>query len=762
MTLATGARLGPYEILVPLGAGGMGEVYLARDTRLERTVAVKVLPARFAASPELRQRFEREARAVAALSHPHICALYDVGSQEGIDYLVMEYLEGETLAARLEKGPLPLEQALRYAIQVADALAQAHRQGVFHRDLKPGNIMLTKTGAKLLDFGLAKLGAEGPGPGVGERTLSQALTQAGTILGTVQYMAPEQLEGKAADARSDIFAFGAVLYEMFTGREAFSGGSHASMITAIMSSQPPPVSTLQPAASALDHLVEKCLAKDPAERWQTAHDLASELKCIAGVSITGSRVTTVPAEAPPPDQGRVLSRAWMAAAAVCLLVVVALAAVAVVHFRETPPYRQVLRFEIYPPEKEAFQELALSPDGQRLAFTTGLSAATARLWVRPLDSVAAQPLPGSEGASFPFWSPDSRSIAFVAGGRLKKINLLGGPPLTLCDAPASRPGAWNRDGVILFGRILGGIYRVNAAGGESRAITAVDRSRRESSHGFPQFLPDGRHFLYTATAQVPENNAVFVASLDSKDVKRLVNTNLNAAYARDASGQGYLLFTRATTLMAQAFDAGRLELAGEPFPAAENMSIAADLGGPFLALFSVSDTGVLAYARGGGSGLKKELAWFDREGKRLGAVGEPGDYSNPAFSPDEKRLAVARVDPQANSRDIWIFDLARGTSSRFTFDPADDFNPTWSPDGARIAFTSVRKGNRNLYLKSAAGAGGEEPLLESEAQKSVTDWSPDGRYLLFNSSETGALDDVWAIPLEGDRKPFLVVTGAFN
>jgi len=760
VTLASHTRLGPYEILEPIGAGGMGEVYRARDTRLDRTVAIKVLLAHVADQPELRQRFEREARAVSSLNHPHICTLYDVGQQDGIDYLVMEHLEGEALGKRLAAGPLPVEQAMRYAVQTAEALAEAHRHGVFHRDLKPGNIMLTKSGAKLLDFGLAKVGVGGRGSGVGGTTLGADLTKEGTILGTLQYMAPEQLEGKEADARSDIFAFGAVLYEMFAGRKAFQGESHASVIMAIMASQPPPVSTLQPVAPALDHLVEKCLAKDPGERWQTAQDLASELKWIAGVSMTASRVAVAPAEAPPPAQRRASPRLWMAVAAGLLLATVALAAVAIVHFRETPPRRQTIRFEIHPPEKERFQEMAVSPDGERLAFTTGDSTGTARLWVRPLDSLAAQPLPGSEGAYLPFWSPDSRSIAFFAGGKLKKIDLLGGPAQTLCDAQAGRSGAWNREGVILFRPAIGPIYRVSAAGGEARAVTAFDRSRQENTHSWPQFLPDGRHFLYTATGSVPENSAVYVASLDSKDAKRLINTNLNTAYARDASGQGYLLFARGNTLMAQAFDAGRLELAGEPFPAAENMSIGANNAGPFLAAFSVSQNGVLAYARGGGLGMK-ELTWFDREGKRLSRVGEPADYSNPAFSPDEKRFAVGRVDPQANARDIWIFDLARGASSRFTFDRADDFNPTWSPDGARLAFTSIRKGHRNLYLKSAAGTTAEEPLLESDQEKAATDWSRDGRFLFFNSGEPNRTDDVWAIPLEGDRKPFPVVTGSF-
>ena len=740
MALSAGTRLDPYEILAPIGAGSMGEVYKARDTRLERTVAVKVLPPQAADNAEARQRFEREARAVSSLNHPHICTLYDVGCQDGIDYLVMEHLEGESLSTRLATGPLPVDQALRYAVQIAEALADAHRHGVFHRDLKPGNVILTKAGAKLLDFGLAKMREGVPGPAGVTVGPTKDLTQAGSILGTVQYMAPEQLEGKDADARSDLFAFGAVLYEMLTGRKAFSGNSAASLITAIMSATPLPVSSIQPVTPALDRIVQKCLVKDPDQRWQTAQDLASELKWLAegGAPVAPATGAALPSSS---------SRLWIAATAIAVLVA---AVVSFLHFREPPPRQQTLRYQIPAPEKETIQDFALSPDGQRLAFTTG--AGPQRLWVRSLDSLSAQPLPGTEVPSRPFWSPDSRAIAFFAGGKLKRVDLLGGPPQTLCDAPGSLPvwgsGAWSSAGVILFTRAPGTIYQVSAASGEARAVTTLDTSRQEIRHTGLQFLPDGRHFLYTAVSSTPENSALYAASLDSKETRRLANTSLNTAYTQDASGQGYLLFLRAATLLAQRFNAARLDFEGEPFLVADAVAALRDIDNtPVRARFSASDGGILSYMRGGAAAAK-ELVWFNRSGQHLSTVGELADYSNPALSPDEKRLVIARS--QAVSRDVWIFELDRGLSTRFTFDSGDESNPIWSPDGRRIAFTSNRKGPRDIYVKDADGTGEDQVLFQSDEQKATQDWSGDGRYILFSGV---------ALPLEGERKPVALVKG---
>ncbi len=762
MSLSSGTRLGPYEILAPLGAGGMGEVYKAKDTRLDRTVAIKVLPPHTAENLEARQRFEREARAVSSLNHPHICTLYDVGRQDATDFLVMEYLEGESLATRLASGPLPVDQALRYAVQISEALAEAHRHGVFHRDLKPGNVILTKSGAKLLDFGLAKMREAVPGAAAGVTVgPTKDLTQAGSILGTVQYMAPEQLEGKDADARSDLFAFGAVLYEMLTGRKAFAGNSAASIIGAIMTSTPPAVSSVQPVTPALDRIVQRCFAKDPDQRWQTAQDLASELKWLA----EGAGAATASIVLPPPSARPAASRLpWAVAGVFCVLFLAAMT-VAVVHFRETPPKARAIRFTVTPPEKTEFQVtdmFSLSPDGEKLAFTTLGAEGKRLLYVRPLDSLSAQALPGTEGAFTPFWSPDSRYLAFFADGKLKKIDAQGGPPLTLCDAPNGRPGSWNRDGVILFRPSGGPLYRVSAAGGEAKPVTTLDASRQETSHLWTQFLPDDRHFIYLAVSPQAASTGLYAGSLDSKETKFLVAANLNGAYTgppAGAPGPGYLLFLRGDTLMAQPFDAPKLALSGEPFPVAEQVQVGGGTAGTFnAARFSASANGTLAYRRGTGLGAS-EMVWLDRDGKRLGTVGEPADYSNPALSPDEKKLAVSRVDPQAKTRDIWIFDLERSTSSRLTFDPAEDLNPIWSPDGSRIAFTSERKGQRDIYQKLSNGTGEEELLLHSGERKSVEDWSADGRFVLYNFGAVGRTV-VQALPLAGDRKSVTVLQAA--
>jgi serine/threonine protein kinase len=741
MTLSSSTRLGPYEILAPLGAGGMGEVYRARDTRLDRTVAIKVLPSHLSGNDEFRQRFEREARAVSSLNHPHICTLYDVGHQDGIDYLVMEFIEGESLADRLKKGALATEQTLRHAIEIADALDKAHRAGIVHRDLKPGNIMLTKTGAKLLDFGLAKL--LGSDSAIASSLTSlpterHAITGEGAILGTFQYMAPEQLEGKEADPRTDIFAFGAVVYEMATGKKAFTGKSQASLISSIMTSEPPAITSLQPMTPpALDRVVKKCLAKDPDDRWQSARDLMSELKWIAEGGSQGER--TAPFVARRKSRERL---AWIAAA-VLLLGLLASLPFTIAHLRHAPVETQTSRFFVSPPEKSTLGTVTVSPDGRRLAFITRDAAGETQLWVRPLDSLAAQPLAGTDDASYPFWSPDSRFIGFFAGRKLKKVEVTGGPPSTLCNAPDGRGGAWNRDDIIIFApHASSGLSRVSAAGGEPSPVTTFDSSRQEDSHRFPQFLPDDRHFLYFARSAQLENSAIYVGSLDQPQAKRIIDANTNVAYA----SPGYLLFQRERTLMAQAFDAASLELTGAPFRVAEQVG-----RGRFNnAYFSVSDTGVLVYQSGGTA--KTHLVWVDRSGTQLGSPGPPGEYSFPALSPDEKRVAIARSDAQAGNGDIWLLDLAQGIPSRFTFDPADEMCPIWSPDGSRIVFASDRDGSLNLYQKLSSGAGSEEAILKSGDDKVPLDWSLDGRFILYTQFGP-AQWDLWVLPLFGDRQP---------
>ena len=762
MGLTSGTRLGPYEILALIGAGGMGEVYKARDTRLDRIVAIKVLPAHLADKPDLRERFEREARTIASLNHPHICTLYDIGRHDGIDFLVMEYLEGETLAMRLLKGPLPLEQVLQYAIEISDALDKAHRKGVTHRDIKPGNIMLIPqggNGTKLLDFGLAKLkqaAAPASIPMSQLPTLKENPTIQGTLLGTLQYMSPEQVEGKIdeIDGRADIFAFGAVLHEMATGKRAFEGKSSASVLGAIMVSEPPPMSSLQPMTPpALERVVKRCLAKDRDERWQSAYDLWQELKWIAGGgSQVGMPAPVVASRKGPLSNLRV---AWSVAA---VILVAALAVGAFTYLRRAPADSQSVQFSVGPPEKATFSVapmfLTISPDGSKLAFVAD-SSGKAQLWIRPLDSEAAQALAGTENPNQPFWSPDSRFLAFYADGKLKKIAVAGGPPQTLAEAPGNTQGTWSREGIILFTPTTPGtIHRVSAAGGAATPVTTLDASRKEDGHWWPQFLPDGNHFLFLALSTNPENNAIYAGSLDSPEKKLLLNAISSVVYVP----QGYLLFNREGTLMAQPFDAERIELTGEAVPIAEEVQFNAVQG---RTAFSVSENGVLAYRHGPSTGNLR-LAWIDRAGKAVETFGAPGGYLGIDLSPDGKRIAVHRHD--ASGGDIWLFDSARrGTMLRFTFDASQDNSmPIWSPDGSRIAFGSLRDGKWGIYQKPANGTGREELLFESELLKTPMSWSPDGKFIVYwvNDPKTGS--DQWVLPLTGDRKPVAILQTPFN
>ena len=736
MTVATGSRLGPYEILGPLGAGGMGEVYRARDTRLERDVAIKVLPAHLSASEEMRQRFEREAKAISQLSHAHICALYDVGSQDGVEYLVMELLEGETLANRLGKGALPLDQTLSYGIQIADALDKAHRQGIVHRDLKPGNVMLTKSGVKLLDFGLAKAMA----PATAQSGLTslptvatpQSLTQQGTILGTFQYMAPEQLEGAEADARSDIFALGAVLYEMATGQKAFHGKSQASLIGAILKEEPPAASSIAPMTPpALDRVIKTCLSKDPENRFQTAHDVKLQLQWVAeGGSQAGL---------PAPVVARRKNRekvAWGVAA-----VALAAAAVFAVGFlRRAPAPARMVRFEIATPEGLTTVDMPrVSPDGRLIAFNAVDSTGKSRIYVRALNAIAARPLEGTEGTTRPFWSPDSRFLGFFAEGKLKKIEVSGGPAQKICDAPTGSDGSWSPQGVILFdGRANDPIRSVSAAGGTSAVAVQADSARKEVTVAWPDFLPDGKHFLYMATGQKPEDNMYRIGLLDSTESKPLTSAQTLVTYAPP----GHLLFVRDKTLVAQPFDAKALKTTGEPIPLAEH--IGTDSVG--LARFSVSREGTLAYRTGE---VGDRMVWVDRTGRDIEAVGDPGDFHNPSFSPTADRLAYDMGDPRTGRGDIWVRDLKRGVSSRLTFGKADSFAPLWSPDGRTIFFTQ----DQDLFEKAADGQGEATLLVKSEDRKLACDISRDGRTLVFQSRGKETSWDLWTLPLSGDRKP---------
>ena len=734
----------------------MGEVYRARDTRLDRTVAIKVLPTHLAASPARRQRFEREAKAISSLSHPHICVLHDVGRHDGIDFLVMEYLEGETLADRLKKGALPLEQVLRHGVEIADALDKAHRQGIVHRDLKPGNVMLTKSGAKLLDFGLAKLRApDAPVSAASELsalpTGDKPLTAEGSLLGTFQYMAPEQLEGKEPDARADIFAFGAVLHEMATGERAFKGKSQASLIAAILAAEPMPISRLQPLTPpALDRVVATCLAKDPDERWQSAHDLVSELKWIRD----GGSTPTAPAA-----RGMKRERiAWTAA-----VLVAALAGLVVSRWRDAtrePP--RVIQSALLPPPKTNFARgtffdgpPVLSPDGRRIVFVLRSEDGRTRLWVRALEDAVAQPLVGTEGATYPFWSADSRSLGFFADTRLKRTESSGGPPQVLCDAPAGRGGAWNREGVIVFAGPAGtGLFRVSASGGAPVPATHLDAASHETSHRWPFFLPGGRHFVYTvlrAGGSQPEPDGIFLGTLGSNERRQLVVGRSNGAYAPP----GYLLFVREGTLLAQPFDATRGEITGNAVPVADPVQTFPPVA---IAAFSVSETGLLAY-QPGTAGEASQAVWIDRAGRQSETGMAAGPVGSLRLSHDGRRVAFQVEDRQGRG-DIWIHDLARRVSSRFTFDPANDFDPVWSPDDTSIVFSSNRTGGGDLYRKATSGGGAEELLFASDYRKSATDWSRDGRIILFSEFGSTTRQDIWSLSLP-DRKAQVVLQTEF-
>ena len=730
MTLAPGTRLGPYEVLAPIGAGGMGEVYRAKDTRLNRDVAVKVSKEHFS------DRFEREAHSIAALNHRNICTLHDVGP----NYLVMELVEGTTLADRIKEGPVPLEEALGIAKQIAEALEAAHEHGIVHRDLKPGNVKIKPDGTvKVLDFGLAKVSEPASREGSPEEsptlTVQQA-TQAGLILGTAAYLSPEQARGKPVDKRADIWAIGVVLYEMLTGQGPFREEDVAGALAAVIHKEP----DLTRVPAKVRRLLRRCLEKDPKKRLRDIGDAWELIE-----------------DEPPVGVGHARPVPWITATVV---VTVAALVLGFVHFREPKEDLRMTMTSVLPPEKAVFKVFSLpavSPDGRRLAFVATLDGKD-QLWVRDLDSLAARALTGTDGAEEPFWSPDSSTIAFFVGGRLMKIAVAGGPALTLCDASVGT-GAWSKNDVIVFGgRFSGneGTFRVPAAGGSAVPLTAVDRASGEIGHGCPWFLPDGHHFLYTASSREPEKVAIYAGDLDSKNRKRILAANSNAVY----TPPGYLLFVRERTLMAQPFDVGKLQTTGDAVPVAEQVD-------GFLAhnQFSVSQNGVLAYTSGANGGENLQLTWFDRSGRTTGVVvGASGFPRWPAISPDGNTVAVDRRDPQTRFLDLWLHDLARGTASRFTFN-SGFFNayPIWSPDGSHIVFRSTRERTTgNLYQKATSGASQEDVLDKDDRDKLPDDWSRDGRYIIEEVRGFKTKNDIWVLPLFGDRKPFPYLQTEFN
>jgi len=727
--MTPGTKLGPYEILAPIGKGGMGEVWKARDTRLGRDVAIKISAEQFS------ERFEREARAVAALNHPNICTLYDVGP----NYLVMEYIEGATLAERIKEGPIPLEEALGIARHVADALEAAHEKNIIHRDLKPANIKIKPDGSvKVLDFGLAKMGGTPAAKPEDSPTLSMAATQAGMILGTAAYMSPEQARGKEVDKRADIWAFGVVLYEMLTGTRLFQMDDITDTLAAVLRHEP----EWEQVPAQVRRLLRKCLEKNPKKRLRDIGDVWELLE-------------ETPAALSSPSRSRFSWMGWGIAA----IAVVGLAVFAFVHFREAAPRQPSSRFQVQPPGQSGGGQFKLSPDGRYLAIVAN-DAGGDRLWVRPLDLLQAQPLPGTDGASFPFWSPDSGFIAFFAQGKLKKVAVTGGPPQTLCDAPSGRGGAWNADGVILFAPALtGGLYRVPGAGGVSVAVT-----QSEKDHRFPEFLPDGRHFLFLChLCTKPENEGIYVGNLNGTPPVLIVpNDDSPATYVPSTTfgRNGFLLFRRENTLMVQPFDPVKLRPLGEMFPFAEQVGTAGTTQG--TAAFSASGSGVLAFGSGG-TGGNRELVWLDRAGKRLGVISSPAAINNSAvLSPDENKVAIAISDSQGNA-DVWLQDLIRGTMSRFTFRPGLNRSPVWSPDGSRVLYVSrSRSGAEDLYLKPASGAGKDELLLNVGTNAFVYDWSHDGKFILYTDFQDKTYYDLWLLPLNGSLKPIPYLQTPFN
>jgi len=747
MSLQPGARLGPYEIVAPLGAGGMGEVYRAKDTRLGRDVAIKILPLHLSQNPEVRERFEREARAISSLNHPNICTLFDIGRDGDADYFVMELLDGESLGARLERGPMRLDEALKVAAQVADGLAAAHKQGIIHRDLKPGNVVLTKSGAKVLDFGVAKLRDDAV---VELATRTRQLTTAGAMVGTVQYMSPEQLEGKPVDHRADLFAFGALLYEMVTGKRAFEGQSQASVIAAILDKDPRAVSEIIPTTPpALDRVVTSCLAKDPEERWQNAGDLARELRWIAGGSgSSGTSRAAVLAAVPRRSGGSRLP--WIVAAAG---VIVGLAGAGLAVRPKAAAQPEVMsRFSIASPEgariaPDALQ-IRVSPDGRSLAFRATDRRGKTGIWIRQLDSLDARMLPGTDDGDLPFWSPDSRSVGFSAAGKLKRVAVAGGAPDVICDAPDPRGASWGRRGEIVFAPSAAGpLYRVAEHGGTPTPVTTLDASRHETGHRWPSMLPDGEHFLFVTLPASKGAFDVFIGATDGTERRALTSVTANSApsYAEP----GYLIYLRGSALMAQRFDSAHLATIGEPVNLGDGPAASGWTGAQVAA---AGANGVLA--RSGMGAPNTAVQWFDRDGKLVSTVPLPsGRYEGVRVAPDGKRLALVRRS-SVSSTDIWLYSPDQPAPSRFTFHSSENVYPIWSPDGSRIAFNSDRKGPQDIYVKPTNGATEEIAVLTGGAMfKAPDSWSTDGKTVVFEQPDEQTAWDIYVLSVDGDRKP---------
>jgi len=746
-----GTRLGRYEIRAKLGEGGMGEVYLARDGKLNRDVAIKVLPAALSKDPDRLRRFEQESQAAGALNHPNILAVYDVGTHDDAPYIVSELLEGESLKKRLDDGPLPHRKAIDYAVHIAQGLAAAHDKGIIHRDLKPDNLFITSDDrVKILDFGIAKLvspiSEDAPQTEIATRKVQ---TDPGTVIGTVGYMSPEQVRGKHIDHRSDIFSLGAVLYEMLSGQRAFRRENAVETLNAILKEEPTDLlTTTRNVSPALERVVWHCLEKSPERRFQSATDVAFALEALSGVG-TRSTEQTMMTTAP---RARWVTKERVVWASVCALLLAAALLFAYWSRRPTTNATAVRLGLVTPPEASLPSRVTISPDGQRVVFIANSADGKRLLWVRALDSLAAQPLGGTEGALSPFWSPDSRFVGYFAAGKLLKIDASGGRPQTICNAEESRGGAWSANGTIVFAG-SDGLHRVSSQGGTVSLATKV--APREEAHRWPYFLPDGNHFIFLADAATTEDHHIRVGSLDSQETQILFGAISRVAYAPPA----YLLYVNQGALMVRGFDPNSLKLTGEPATIVEHV---AEMGPNHEYDFSVSENGVLAYQSGNPNA---QLIWFDRDGKKLKTAGEIGNHADVALSPDGRRAAIGMLDADDRNSDVWVVDLDRNSSSRLTFDPSGDGSALWSPDGNKILFGSNRAGNGHvdLYLKSADGAGEDQLLLQSDAEKYPTSWSADGQYIFFENWVLKAKTAIWLVPMTGDRQPKPVLqTTSFN
>jgi len=771
-----GRRIGHYQAQSLLGAGGMGEIYLAEDTRLGRKVAIKLLPPEFTADAGRVRRFAQEARAASALNHPNIITIHEIGeasTENGTThYIVTEYVEGETLRQRMANAPLgriEASEAIDIALQIAAALSAAHEAGIMHRDIKPENVMVRRDGlVKVLDFGLAKL-TEPPPPVIDSQaeTLARNSTDTGVVMGTPRYMSPEQARGEKVDARTDIFSLGVVLYEMLAARAPFTGATASDCLAAILKDEPPALTdTNSKVPPQLERLMRRCLEKKPERRFHSAHDLGYALEALS-TSYSARPKSKLDAGVWPTAQERAdksrASRRERLAWAVPAAMLTAMLGFAWGYFTHRPRTdAPVMKFSILPPERSSFGQIAVSPDGRHLAFTAA-TGGKLQLWVRALDSTEARTLAGTQDARLPFWSPDSRFIGFFADGRLKKIDVSGGPAQTLCEAPATPlGGAWSRAGVIIFARTGGsGLLRISATGGEVTQATTIDTPRQEIAHRYPTFLPDGRHFLYCITSGQKETRGVYLGSLDETLKRRLLDDvtvikYMGAVPGDTTSGAGWLVFGRDGALLARPFDTSRLDFTGEP------LSLSDKVGSDVIYLnhptFSVSDNGVLVFDPSANR-QRRQYLWKDRRGQSINSLEVDAGRFQHWLSPDEKRFIADRLDPQTSTYDLWLYDVSGGNAQRFTFNPAIDFNPVWSPDGSHIVWASTRDGVANLYQKAASGAGEETLLRKSDYPKLPTDWSPDGRFIIYHQTDPKTKWDVWVLPApgSGEAEPFRVL-----